>query len=95
MKKIKRIQFKKYKILKISGRYFINMSNENVFVVIDGIKYYNIKRKDLRFMGMKFPEKEVLPITEAELEKIENMKVEYEKFVNRFVNQMFELGFNI
>ena len=95
MKKIKQIQFKKYKILKISGRYFINMSNENVFVVIDGIKYYNIKRKDLRFMGMKFPEKEVLPITEAELEKIENMKVEYEKFVNRFVNQMFELGFNI
>ena len=95
MKKIKQIQFKKYKILKVSGRYFINVANGNDFIVFNGIKYYNIKRKDLRFMGMKFPKKEVLPITEEELETIENMKVEYEKVVDRFINQMFELGLNI
>ena len=34
------------------------------------IKYYNIKRKDLILLGMKFPKNEVIPKTDDEILKL-------------------------
>lgn len=56
MKKVVRLNFKKWKIVKISGAYYINSFVEkSVIVRIDGERYYKIKKGKLRNMGMKFP----------------------------------------
>jgi len=53
MKKITHINFKGNKIVKVENKYFINTSNCNDYIVLNSIKYYNIKSKELRLMGMK------------------------------------------
>ena len=56
MKKVVRLNFKKWKIVKISGAYYINSFVEKSSIVrIDGERYYKIKKSKLRNMGMKFP----------------------------------------
>ena len=48
MKKITHINFKGNKLVKMENKYFINSPNCNDYIVLDSIKYYNIKRKELR-----------------------------------------------
>lgn len=56
MKKVVRLNFKKWKIVKISGAYYINSFVEKSSIVrIDGERYYKIKKSKLRNMGVKFP----------------------------------------
>ena len=56
MKKVVRLNFKKWKIVKISGAYYINSFVEKSSIVrIDGESYYKIKKGKLKNMGMKFP----------------------------------------
>ena len=55
MKKVVRLNFKKWKIVKISGAYYINSFVEKSSIVrIDGERYYKIKKSKLRNLGMKF-----------------------------------------
>ena len=54
MKKMIRIPFGKRKVIKLSGTHYINSFVEkSIFVIIDGEKYYKIKKGKLRSMGMK------------------------------------------
>lgn len=56
MKKVVRLNFRKWKIVKISGAYYINSFVEKSSIVrIDGERYYKIKKGKLRNLGMKFP----------------------------------------
>jgi hypothetical protein len=56
MKKVVRLNFRKWKIVKISGAYYINSFVEKSNIVkIDGERYYKIKKSKLRNLGMKFP----------------------------------------
>ena len=56
MKKVIRLNFRKWKIVKISGAYYINSFVEKSSIVrIDGERYYKIKKSKLRNLGMKFP----------------------------------------
>ena len=56
MKKVVRLNFRKWKIVKISGAYYINSFVEKSSIVrIDGESYYKIKKSKLRNLGMKFP----------------------------------------
>ena len=56
MKKVVRLNFRKRKIVKISGAYYINSFVEKSSIVrIDGERYYKIKKSKLRNLGMKFP----------------------------------------
>ena len=56
MKKVVRLNFRKWKVVKISGAYYINsfVEKSNI-IIIDGERYYKIKKGKLRNMGMKFP----------------------------------------
>ncbi len=54
MKKMVRLNFGKSKVVKFSGAYYVNFYVEkSLFVLIDGEKYYKIKKGKLRSMGMK------------------------------------------
>ena len=70
MKKITHINFKGNNIIKIGNKYFINAFNRHDYIVLNSIKYYNIKRKDLILLGMKFPKNEVIPKTVVEILKL-------------------------
>jgi hypothetical protein len=55
MKKIKQIRFQKWKIVKMSGAYYINTFVEkSIIIVIDGTKFFKIKKDKLRRLGMRF-----------------------------------------
>jgi len=68
MKKFKLIHFNKHKIIKLSNKYYINIPNTSQPVVLNSIKYYPIKKDGLRQLGMKFPKKEVVSLTEEEVQ---------------------------
>lgn len=76
MKKIVKLNFKKWKVVKFSGNYYVNFAIEgSLFVVIGGVKYYKIKKGKLRSLGMnRFEEKKEIGITprpdSAEFDKI-------------------------
>lgn len=56
MKKIKQINFQKWKIVKMSGAYYINIFVEkSPIILIQGTKFFKIKKDKLRKMGMRFP----------------------------------------
>lgn len=56
MKKIKQLNFQKWKIVKMSGAYYINTFVEkSPIILIQGSKFYKIKKDKLRKMGMRFP----------------------------------------
>ena len=57
MKGIKQITLRKYKIVKISGKYYINLTNCNQFIIVNGEKYYEIKKPRLKKLGMKIEKK--------------------------------------
>lgn len=72
MKKVVRLNFKKWKVVKISGAYYINSFVEKSRIVrIDGERYYKIKKGKLRNMGMKFPSLKKNVVEEADQEKSE------------------------
>jgi len=96
MKKITHINFKGNKIVKISNKYFINISNCNNYIVLNKIKYYNIKRKELRLMGMKFPKIEAIPMTADETLKLRMHLREYIKQNEKSIgNKMVEMGYKL
>ena len=96
MKNIKHIQFKKYQIIKLSGRYFINLSNGNDNIVLNGIKYYNIKKSDLILMGMKFPKLVVNPLSPEELEELKKSIREYIQIHQTSIgNTMVDMGYKV
>ena len=76
MKKIVKLNFKNWKVVKFSGSYYVNFAIENsLFVVLGGVKYYKIKKGNLRSLGMnRFEEKKQIrlaPILDsAEFDKI-------------------------
>ena len=85
-----------YHILKFSGRYYINLSNTYNYIILNNTKYYNIKKKDLRLMGMKFPKKEVIPMTDDELIKLKTLLREYIKDNEKSIgNKMVEMGYKL
>lgn len=54
MKRMTRIPFGKRKVIKLSGAHYINSFVEgSIFIIVDGEKYYKIKKGKLRIMGMK------------------------------------------
>ncbi len=56
MKKVVRLNFRKWKVVKMSGAYYINSFVEKSLIIkIEGERYYKIKKGKLRNMGMKFP----------------------------------------
>ena len=56
MKKIKQIRFQKWKIVKMSGAYYINTFVEkSPIILIQDTKFFKIKKDKLRKMGMRFP----------------------------------------
>jgi len=72
MKKVVRLNFKKWKVVKISGAYYINSFVEKSSIVrIDGERYYKIKKGKLRNMGMKFPSLKKNVVEEVDQEKSE------------------------
>jgi hypothetical protein len=80
MKKVVRLNFKKWKIVKISGAYYINSFVEKSGIVrIDGERYYKIKKEKLRNLGMKFPsvKKNVLEEEELSREDFQLSTLEY------------------
>ena len=96
MKKITHVNFKGNKIVKIGNKYFINTSNCNNYIVLDSIKYYNIKRKELRLLGMKFPKKEVIPMTDDEIKELRTLLREYIKVNEKSIgNKMVEMGYKL
>ena len=96
MKNIRHIQFKKYQVINLSGRYFINLSNGNDNIVLNGIKYYNIKKSDLILMGMKFPKLVVNPLSPEELEELKKSIREYIQLHQTSIgNTMVDMGYKI
>ena len=72
MKKVVRLNFRKWKIVKISGAYYINSFVEKSSIVrIDGERYYKIKKGKLKNMGMKFPSLKKNVLEELDQEKSE------------------------
>lgn len=72
MKKVVRLNFRKWKVVKISGAYYINSFVEKSSIVrIDGERYYKIKKGKLRNMGMKFPSLKKNVAEEVDQEKSE------------------------
>lgn len=72
MKKVVRLNFRKWKVVKISGAYYINSFVEKSSIVrIDGERYYKIKKGKLRNMGMKFPSLKKNVLEEVDQEKSE------------------------
>ena len=77
-----------------------SVSSQNNYIVLDSIKYYNIKRKELRLIGMKFPKKEVIPMTDDEIKELrtllrESIKVNEKSIGNKMVEMGYKLkGFN-
>jgi hypothetical protein len=58
MKKMVKLNFGKWKVVKFSGSYYVNFFVEkDLFVVIDGEKFFKIKKGKLRSLGMKYFEK--------------------------------------
>ncbi len=55
MKRMTRIPFGKRKVIKLSGAHYINSFVEgSIFILVDGEKYYKIKKGKLKKMGMKY-----------------------------------------
>ena len=70
MKKVVRLNFRKWKVVKISGAYYINSFVEKSNIVkIDGERYYKIKKSKLRNLGMKFPSLKKNVVEEVDQEK--------------------------
>ena len=96
MKNIKHIQFKKYQVINLSGRYFINLSNGNDNIVLNGIKYYNIKKSDLMLIGMIFPKTVVTPLSPEELEELKKSIREYIQIHQTSIgNTMVDMGYKV
>jgi hypothetical protein len=55
MKKIKQLNFQKWKIVKMSGAYYINTFVEkSPIILIQDTKFFKIKKDKLRRLGMRF-----------------------------------------
>lgn len=95
-RKIKILPFRNHKVIKLSRYYYINQSNENVFIRFDGVKYYKIKKSDLRKMGMKLETKPLTYNTPEETEEmIRNLKTFLREKKNVFGPMMSEWGYKI
>jgi hypothetical protein len=70
MKKIHQFSFRKWSIVKLSGAYYVNFFVEkSVFIVIDGVRHYKVKKAVLRRLGVRFaprpvprPAEQMLPL---------------------------------
>ena len=57
MKTIKKIQFRRLQIIKLSGAYYVNTFVEkSVFITLGGVKFFKVKKSKLRQMGVIFAE---------------------------------------
>lgn len=55
MKRLIRIPFGKRKVIVLSGTYYIDSFVErSIFILVDGEKYFKIKKGKLKKMGMKY-----------------------------------------
>ena len=96
MKKICRLNFKSYHLVKFSGKYYINLSNTNNYIILNNIKYYNIKKKELRLMGMKFPKNEVVPLSDDELLDLRTrLRACIKENEKSIANKMVEMGYKL
>lgn len=96
MKNIKHNLFKKYQLINLSGRYFINFSNGNDNIVLNGMNYFNITKSDLMLMGMKFPKEVVTPLSPEELEELKKSIREYIQIHQTSIgNTMVDMGYKV
>jgi hypothetical protein len=57
MKTIKKIQFRRLQIIKLSGAYYVNTFVEkSVFITLEGVKFFKVKKSKLRQLGVIFAE---------------------------------------
>ena len=57
MKTIKKTQFRRLQIIKLSGAYYVNSFVEkSIFITAEGVKFYKISKAKLRNMGVIFAE---------------------------------------
>ena len=62
MKTIKKTQFRRLQIIKLSGAYYVNSFVEkSIFMTVEGVKYYKISKAKLRNMGVIFAEDRATP----------------------------------
>ena len=66
MKTIKKTQFRRLQIIKLSGAYYVNSFVEkSIFITAEGVKFYKISKAKLRNMGVIFAEDRAAPSEDA------------------------------
>jgi hypothetical protein len=62
MKKIKKTQFRRLQIIKLSGAYYVNSFVEkSIFITVEGVKFFKVSKSKLRAMGVIFAEDRAAP----------------------------------
>jgi hypothetical protein len=55
MKTITKTKFQKWTVIQLSGALYVNFFVEkSIYIVLDGVRFYKIKKAVLRRMGMRF-----------------------------------------
>jgi len=93
MKKIKNLCFRNFKVVKVSGTYYINLSSNAMSILISGEKFYRIKKCELRKMGMKFIVKPKMPKETSE--DFVNGMIELGQIIEMNISKFSELGIKV
>lgn len=96
MKKIKNLCFRNFKVVKVSGTYYINLSSNTMSILISGEKFYRIQKCDLRKMGMKFLVKPKVPKVPKETsEDFVKGMIELGQIIEMNISKFSELGIKV